>query len=166
MAAYMAGAEPLVQRHEQANAWAEQLVQARQHRQDLLASNHDLKARLTGVEQALASSSGAVLQPARLINQRMAALTALANETGLQVQSVNPGTPGPGSSGTTQRFSRVPISMSSTGSYQTSAEFLHRLHQAFHDMSVTRIDLTDDRGEGESASFAVQLIWYVAPTSR
>src|SRR2546426_523980 len=155
-AAYLAGAEPLVLRHEQASARAEQLAAQRQRHQELMTSNHQLKSRLSTVEQAFAKAD-ITLQPARLINQRIAALTALANETALEVHSINPGAPGSIIEG--QRFSQLPIRISGIGNYRTSAAFLHELRHTFHDMSVTGIDLADNPAEPHSASFTLQLVW-------
>jgi hypothetical protein len=177
IAAYLAGALPLVHRHEQASARADEMAAGRQRHQELMACNHQLKSRLWTVEQAVAKAD-IMLQPARLINQRIAALTALANETGLEIQSINPGAPesgpsrvpmdrdsGPGAPGG-QRFSQLPIRISGTvQSFQHGAAFLHNLRQTFHDMSVTGIDLADNPAEPRSAgaSFTLQLVWYVLP---
>src|SRR5438552_7443773 len=62
-AAWLAGAEPLMRRHDQNVQHATQLAQERQKQQELLASNRDLKARLAAVEQAL-DKAQVTLQPA------------------------------------------------------------------------------------------------------
>jgi len=158
-AAYLAGAEPLVRRHDQAIDTAEQLSRERQRHQELLASNRDLKNRVTTIEQGVAKAD-ITLQPARLVNQRIAALTALAVEAGLEVQSINTTALVPG-----QRYSQVPIHMIANGSYQTSAAFLHRLRAKCHDVSVTGFDVSDNLSETQP-TFSVDLVWYVLPTSK
>jgi Tfp pilus assembly protein PilO len=159
-AAYLAGAEPLLDRRQQVVECSEQLSQARQQHRNLLGSNRELKTKLIGVEQALEKAEIS-LQSAKLINQRIAALTALANEVGLEVQSINTSAVIPG-----MRFSQLPIRVISTGDYRTSAIFLHRLPQAFKDMSVTAFDLSDNPTDPKAAGFSVQLVWYVRPESK
>jgi Tfp pilus assembly protein PilO len=158
-AAYLAGAEPLLDRRQQVVECSEQLNQARQQHRNLLGSNREMKSKLSGVEQALEKAEVS-LQPARLVNQRIAALTALANEVGLEVQSINTSVLIPG-----LRFSQLPIRVISTGDYRTSAAFLHRLPQAFRDMSVAGFDLSDNPTYPKAAGFSVQLIWYVKPAA-
>jgi len=158
-AAYLAGAEPLIDRRSQAMERVQQLCEERQKHQDLLASNRDLRTKLGNVQQTLAKAD-VPLQPARTVNQRIAALTALANEVGLEVQSINTSAAIPGT-----RFGQVPIRLNSTGGYRTSADFLHRLRETFKDMGVTGIDLSDNPADPKAAIFNVQLVWYVQPAS-
>jgi Tfp pilus assembly protein PilO len=160
IAAYLAGAEPLLNRRNQAADRSQQLAQEREQHLQLIAENRELKTKLAAVEQSRAMTA-VNLQSARLINQRIAALTAIANEAGLDVQSVNTGNLIPGA-----RFGQLPIHITSTGTYRTSAMFLHNVQRSFNDISVTGFELSDNPTDSGSAGFSVKLVWYVLPDSR
>ena len=58
------------------------------------------------------------------------------------------------------------------GSYRSAAAYLHKLQQTCRDTGVTGFELSDNLSDSAvsgtaspSASFSLQLVWYVQPTT-
>ncbi len=123
-----------------------------QHEQRLLAESLEEAHRvLDNVTVQLVSS--------RRLNERVAALTSLAREHGLQLDEIKPGA-------TTREelFDLVEIRLSGQASYPASAAFFGALHTAYPDTEVSSFRLAA-RGAGElpADSFQFTLLWYAAP---
>ncbi|GIK17996.1 MAG: hypothetical protein DYG93_03905 [Leptolyngbya sp. PLA2] len=99
------------------------------------------------------------LVPSRRMNERVAGLTNLARENGLQLDEIKPGA-------TTREelFDLVEIRLSGQASYPASAAFFNALHTNYPDTEVASFRLVA-RGAGElpADSFQFTLLWYAAP---
>ena len=133
----------------------QQLAVSLRNEKDLTAFLVDQRARLTEINASLRKEK-IRLEAASNINHRIANLTRLAAGTGLNVNEILPGATING-----ERFDRVPVQMSASGSYPTCATFLCRLTDTFPDTSVGSFELSaDPEKPGEPANFQVNLIWH------
>jgi Tfp pilus assembly protein PilO len=113
------------------------------------------KLQLEGLQDQVASSP-LRLQPARLINGRLAELTDLATRTGLRIEDVQPG-----KTVTLPRFETVPIRFAGTGSYRNCVLFLNRLRKNYPDTSVSSFKLTGNPSAPETlAKFTFDVEWF------
>ncbi|MCL4743334.1 MAG: hypothetical protein KJZ54_14150 [Phycisphaerales bacterium] len=99
------------------------------------------------------------LVSSRRLNERVAALAALAREHGLQLDEIKPGATTP-----EELFDLVEIRISGQASYPASASFFAALHTTYPDTEVSSFRLAA-RGAGElpADSFQFTLLWYAAP---
>ena len=118
-----------------------------------------LRRKSASVEKSL-QKTALRLEPAALVNDRLARLTDLANECGLSVDEVQPGktTDGP-------HFQTVALHLAGSGSYPACAKFLHRLHDDFPDTRVRTMETanTSPNPLVPQVAFRVDLLWYAAP---
>jgi Tfp pilus assembly protein PilO len=150
---------PLLDRRAEAASRAAQLCESRERVATLNGSSRQLRAQLATVQAAL--TNGEVkLKPASGVNQRLAELTALAAECGLEVLYVRTGTLESG-----RRYSQLEIELSGSGSYRTCATLLHRLRRDYRDTAVKSFDMhtSSEDGPAPVMSLALQLTWYVQP---
>ncbi len=114
-----------------------------------------LKREVARVQQAR-EVSWVHLEPAKLLNARMAQIIDLASTNNLVID---------GSSSkeaeSDERFQTIGISVSGTGSYSDCAAFLHELHERLHDVRVTAFGLSGN--PSSPAQFQFDLVWYAAP---
>jgi Tfp pilus assembly protein PilO len=101
------------------------------------------------------------LQPASEINQRLAALTALAGHSGLSLDELHQGQ----ASESTPHYQTLTIHLSGNGTYRACATFLHALHEQFPDTGLQSLDAT--RPDPATATttpvkltFRIDLVWY------
>ena len=156
--AYLLAVRPILDGRTAQQARLAELDEARAQVAALNASGRRLRAQIGGLESRLAVNE-ITLQPASMVNQRLARVTALAGECGLEVQYVQTGAHqfGP-------RYGQVPILVSCTGSYRTCATFLHRARLEFPDTAVRSFQMSASPGDVTSPmSFGLQLSWYVLP---
>jgi Tfp pilus assembly protein PilO len=159
--AYFAGWQPLQNNRAAEEAREAALGLAKAQVAALSANSRAVRTQLTNAQAALAKLE-IPLQPASSVNQRMAELTALAGECGLDVQYAQTGavTSNP-------RIAQLPIQLSGAGTYRTCALFLHRLRERFPDTGIKTFDIAAPPSESSVvSSFNFQLVWYVQPTSR
>jgi Tfp pilus assembly protein PilO len=98
-----------------------------------------------------------LLEPASRINHRLASLTELASDAGLEVEQIAPGPPGAGAS-------VVRLRLTGSGQFPDCSGFLSRLDEAFPDMAVTAFQLAGNPSEPSGqASFVFDLAWHAAP---
>ncbi|HEY8668305.1 MAG TPA: type 4a pilus biogenesis protein PilO [Tepidisphaeraceae bacterium] len=95
------------------------------------------------------------LEPAKRVNNRLAQLTALAGESGLRIEDVQPGKSVRGS-----RYEMVPIHVAGSGNYVTCLRFVNRMHAEFPDTGINVLDLTKTPTADAVAKFAFELQWY------
>lgn len=155
---YVAGLEPL-ERIRAAEAAGRDAAEAVGMKAD--AARAQLRAaemKLAQVRRAIAAS------PLRLagsdhLNSRVAELSRLARENGLEIDEIRPGTP----VGETW-FTRVPIRIAGNGPYRACLLFLHRLHETFPDTGLSAIELRGDPSPADTpALFTFDLVWFAAP---
>lgn len=92
-------------------------------------------------------------------NERIAELTALAGECGLQIDRLLPG-----ERARQGLYLVVPIRLEGAGEYPDCARFLHLVVDRFSDMSVRSFRLRADQGgRNRRALFGFDLAWYADP---
>jgi Tfp pilus assembly protein PilO len=158
--AYFAAWQPLQNGRAAGEAREAALSLARAQASALSANSRAVRTQLTNAQAAVARFE-IPLQPASMVNQRMAELTSLANECGLDVQYAQTGavTSNP-------RYAQLPIQLSGAGTYRTCAQFLHRLRERFPDTGIKCLDVAATPSESSTVtSFDFQLVWYVQPTT-
>jgi len=159
LAVYWLAYEPARQaradQHDMAAVLTKQEAQARQYEQNLT----QLEAEIRLIRQKL-EENPTRLEPAERINTRLAAVTALAEQSGLRLEQVQPGVAQPDTF-----YNLLPIDMQGQASYQELTRFLNALHDQFTDMAVKWFDLTGSATEATGrARLQLQLMWYTQPT--
>jgi len=91
-------------------------------------------------------------------NERLGELTGAAEESGLALDEMRPGTPL-----WDWRFGAVPIRMSGSGGYQHFVTFLSDLSTAFPDLRVVSFTLHAQPGSAAPPTFATELVWFTLP---
>jgi hypothetical protein len=153
-AGYAGGLSPAIARAARVEADRAELVERRQRAAELAAAAAAARADLAATRDALAGLP-LRLEPATLVNARLARLTDMASEAHLQVVEIRPGATVEG-----RDFDAVPIAISGTGSYPACAVYLHRLHAQFPDTHVRAFRATQTEGAG--TTFTVELVWHTA----
>jgi Tfp pilus assembly protein PilO len=120
-------------------------------------------AQLKGVQKRLADTQRHLertplhLQPARMVNNRLAALTELAARSGVKLEDVQPGKSVRG-----KRYETVPIRLAGAGSYQACVRFLHQMRDSMPDTGVSAVQLTGTPGDALGGKFMFDVEWYAA----
>ena len=153
-AGYALGVAPAMARAARAEADRVELSNRKQHAADLTAQAAGSRADLAATREALAALP-LRLEPAALVNERIAKLTDMASDARLSVSEIRPGIVTEG-----RDFDSVPITIAGTGTYPACADFLHRLHDRFPDTAVRAFRA--GQTEGGAASFSVDLVWHTA----
>jgi len=155
---YFGGLQPLRQDYvEQAERQQALTVQQDQALR-LEAAQRAVQHRLNGVRAALAENV-LPLKPVSSMNVHVASISALAVESGLQIDDVQTGT-----AAENAHCESVPICLAGGGSYRGCTAFLSRLHERFPDTSVSALELVANRADPAGAGkFRITLAWYAAP---
>lgn len=157
-AAYTLGVRPLIERQAHESAQREQLQERRQTASRLADEWADLQRHLNA-DKAILARTPVRLQPATLVNQRLAAVTGLATECGLALDEVRPG-----NAVDSTHFQRVPIRIVGGGSYPACAAFLRKMRSSFGDMGVNQFMVssvnTATPSAAPPASFQAELVWF------
>ena len=156
IAAYAVGVRPMLEQRQHEAEQRLALKERRETSSELAATVAELQHDLADARQVLARSP-VRLQPATLVNQRLAALAALADECGVQVDEMRPGTPADST-----HYQTFPIRIVGTGSYPNYAKFLRNLRKTFGDMGVRSFNATNLIGPSANptAAFQAELIWF------
>jgi len=159
---YVLGIGPIFRRHaEQGSRQAE--LDAEFAKADRLEQTQvSLGEQVARVRKAVAECK-LELKPAAHANRRIAAISALAAETGLTIDDIQPGVVASGA-----RYRMVPITLAGKGTYVTCVTFLHRLHEAYPDTGLASMVLqnaSEDPAGPPAARFRFELLWYAAPAS-
>jgi Tfp pilus assembly protein PilO len=158
--AYFAGWQPLENSRAAEEARASALSLAREQVGALSLSSRSVRGQLTKAQTAIAKVD-VPLQPVATVNTRMAELTTLAAECGLDVQYTQMG-----AVTSNNRYAQVPIQLSGAGTYRTCALFLHRLRERFGDTGMKSFEIAAmPSASSNVTSFNFQLVWYVQPTN-
>ncbi len=119
-----------------------------------------LQHRLDGVRRQLKAGT-LQLQPASVINYRLAALTDLANEYHLNISTIRPEP-----AIHNQQYATVLIRLTASGDFPDCTRFLHALHAQFPDTGVSTFDLSGEpQTSGMPVRFEIDLEWYTTPTA-
>ncbi|MBI1367841.1 MAG: type 4a pilus biogenesis protein PilO [Planctomycetes bacterium] len=159
-AVYFVGLKPMLDRETERASQQERLIDLHSQSAQLATHLNDSRATLTRMRKKI-EDSAIQLQSTAHLNKRLADVTALATECGLQVNEIQPGSITRG-----ERYETVPINLAGTGYYSACANFLHRLQAAFPDTGVSAFEMTGKPADPKQpAGFTFNLIWYAAPTS-
>jgi len=141
---------------------AAELSSRRQKAGEVAGALATLRRKSDAVEKSLRKTA-IRLEPAGLVNDRLAKLTDLAHESGLSVDEVQPGrtTDGP-------HYQTVVLKLAGSGSYPACAKFLHKLHDSFPDTGIRTMETsnTSPNPLSPQVAFRVDLLWYAAPLSQ
>lgn len=150
---------------------------AREHERDLVrVQAEDARRRLEKAE-LLRDQAPVRLEQASQVNQRLSALSALAEGAGVKLDQLEPGKPS-----AQQRYTTVPVHLAGVASYVGLVELFRRLHDKFPDTRAPRFTLSAnldapppvDQTPGKTSQnktpapeptgrFAIDLLWYAAP---
>lgn len=124
----------------------------------------DAKARLAVLQSELNETKKQLaglplrLEPSSRINSRLAQLTDLAAEVGIEVHQLQPD---PARAG--KRYDVVEIALSGSGDYGQVTRFMRRLHDTFADTAIVEFDLKSGGATVTAARFDIGLAWYTLP---
>jgi Tfp pilus assembly protein PilO len=99
------------------------------------------------------------LQPAEQINDRVSAISSIATDQGLVLESTEPG-----NAMSQPRYSTVAIHITGHGGFMQVEKFLKQLHQQLPDVAINDVGLAGG-ADGAPLNFTLSMIWYAAPPS-
>ena len=156
---YMVGYKPLLDRHAQVARQQQELITAQQELKKLDLTRTSLKSQLLKVNQAVEAGT-LRLQGLSHLNQRVAAITALAQDHALRVDEVQPG-----AVTGHEYYDAVPIHLAGSGQYRQCAAFLHTLGERFIDTAVAAFEINGFVDQPDRpADFTFTLTWHAAPS--
>jgi Tfp pilus assembly protein PilO len=157
--AYFAHVAPTLGQYEQAEAQVNQLSSQQVRSRDLERSLLTMKDKLAALERTAGGARQLELDPASELNRRLARLTELASESGLQVDAIERG-----ATADFQRYSTVGIRISGRGSYRSCAAALAKLRTEMPDTGVVSMDLASAAVTSDPAvTFTLDLLWFTQP---
>ncbi|HED54914.1 MAG TPA: hypothetical protein ENJ00_12050 [Phycisphaerales bacterium] len=116
---------------------------------------------LGGQEKRLAALS-VELSDISEINTRLADLTAVAEESGVMVESIRPG-----EEQSAERYRAIEISLVGKASYPQARAFLHAVHLSHPDVGLRALTFDRLGRDAESGGrIHADLVWFAAPTGR
>lgn len=148
----------LMENRQSVASQADALGAARQDHASGMSTLSATRSRLTRVQEDLAA--GAIqLEPSSAVNHRLADLSKLATQCGLQVDELKPAEPMPG-----QHSQRVPVHMIARGSYRQCVTFLNRLRRRLPDTGAGSVELSGAPTEPDGRiSLRCVLWWHAMP---
>lgn len=155
---YWATVQPFLEGRTLIAGQRRELVDRRDKVTELKAGAARLQERMTGVQDALATSA-IKLEPAARINKRVAGLTQFFSDCELDVDDVQTGRVSNG-----VQYDLVPVTILGRGSYAQCVRFFRGLRVKFPDMNVARLEFSCVPGPTpRRATFKFDLLWYAAP---
>ena len=158
---YLVMVSPLAKRNA---AYAQQQQQLADQQRETNAKTTKLtmlRAQLDQVNKELADTP-LQLQPASIINRRLADITELARRCNLVIDQIQPGR-----AQKANRYDIVPINLTGKGTFVSVARFFDELQQRFADSGIHDFELSAQSNTITStANFSFKLAWYTAPTTR
>lgn len=156
--AYVMQIGPLLSRRQQAQAQAAQLLQKQSELQQSERTLRRLKDQLQAIQSATEQSQ-LKLEPVSQLNQKLAHLTALAGEHGLQVDTIESG-----QTADFARYSTVAIRISGRGAYRNCAAFVGRFPASMPDVGVASFRMVCVNPDDDAnTTFVFDLLWYTSP---
>lgn len=134
-----------------------QLTERAQAVKEAKASLAALQSELDATKKQL-SDLPLQLEPSTRVNSRLARLTDLAAEMGIEVHQVQPD---PARAG--KRYDVVQIALSGSGDYGQVTRFMRRVHDTFADTAIVTFDLKSGGAAVAAAQFDIGLAWYTLP---
>jgi len=115
-----------------------------------------------GAVEARLAQSALHLEPSANVNSRLARISELAIEAGLQIDEIKPGAPLMG-----EHYETVPIFLAGNGTYRQCAVFLHQLRQALPDTGAESLELSGNAAApAATGTFRFNLHWHAAPPTQ
>ncbi|MBX3409279.1 MAG: hypothetical protein KF859_05270 [Phycisphaeraceae bacterium] len=153
--------QPAMADRERSASVLQELEKARSRAETLRLERRDLEQMHTQITRALAGQR-VVPVPVTQQNQRLAALTELAQRHGLALEQMTPGT-----AHASPRSTAVAIRMACRGGYPACVAFLRSLHAEYPDTAVVGVRaLSPPESAGQLAYIGLDLVWYAAPTAQ
>lgn len=134
-----------------------QISQQAQAVRDARAALATLQAELDGTKKQLAELP-LHLRPSSQVNTRLAKLTELASQIGIEVHRIQPE---PARAG--KRYDIVSIDLAGSGDYGQVTRFMRLIHERFADIAVVGFDLKSGGPLATDAQFDIGLAWYTLP---
>jgi Tfp pilus assembly protein PilO len=151
---------PLAKQHQAIVQQDVQLGAQRQKCSQLNSSMLTLKSQSLTIEQAI-KDSHVQLEPADRINQRIADLTHLLSQCGLEIDDIQTDQIIMGS-----MCDLVPMTISGKGRYPACATFFHDMYRSLPDMAVPQFDLVGNPDPSKTSSqFFYNLFWFAEPSA-
>jgi Tfp pilus assembly protein PilO len=159
-AGYFGALEPMMQAKQARASMLDQIETQRGEGLELGATIAMLRRQRESLLADLEQSAQR-LHPITRQNERLAAITALAAETGLVVDEVHPEQAAFG-----PRYGKMPVRIHARGDYAKCAMFLHRLAE-YPDLGIQSLQLQGSPADaGQQPVLVVGLVWYVLPPER
>ena len=131
---------------------------ARQEHAAAMSALAVTRSRLARVQEELTNSS-VQLEPPSAVNHRLADLSELATQCGLQVDQLKPADSLPG-----EHCRRIPIHMIARGTYRACVTFMDRLRRRLPDTAAGTIEMTGAPTEQDgNISLRCVLWWHATP---
>ena len=125
------------------------------------AEEQKLSSVLDGQEHRLASLS-VELSDISEINTRLADLTAVAEQSGVIVESIRPG-----EEQSAERYRSIEISLTGKASYPHARAFLNAVHSSHPDIGLRAMTFDRLGRDADSGGrIHADLVWFAAPTGR
>ena len=158
---YIVMVSPLAKRNAAYAQQQQQLSEQQRETTTKTAKLTTLRAQLDRVNKELADTP-LQLQPASIINRRLADITELARQCNLVIDQIQPGR-----AQRAGRYDIVPIKLTGKGTFVSAARFFDELQQRFADSGIHDFELSAQSSTTTStANFSFELAWYTAPTRR
>ncbi len=154
---YFGGLEPLMAARDRTASRQKDLEAQREHASALAVSVSRARTQLHAVQEAIRQNP-LKLQPSRLVNNRIAELTELANAHELEIEHIEPSP-----SRNAGRYEVVPLRVAGVGAFPKCVVFLHRLRQGFPDTGVAGFRLSGNPTAPGTGRFELELQWFAAP---
>ncbi len=156
-AAYFGGLEPIITAMRTRAELLTKIERERTAGADLAARGADLRRQLAKLEAEI-DSLAVKLSPQSAQNDRLAKMMAVATESDLRVEQLQPGT-----ADWEQRYGKVPVLLKANGTFGAMTRFLARLAE-LPDVGVRSLNLAapSDARAAEPV-MVVELVWYVMP---
>ncbi len=156
---FVVGVLPLLEQRREQRQTHRQLADKHEQIEMLEATLLDMRRRQRELERGLER------YPLRLasldaLNRRLAQVTDLANDAGLELDRVRPGRPAAG-----EHFQQVPLSVTGQGEYRAIAIFLHEARAELPDVAVRDLEIQGRPSPDAPTTFSLDLTWYAAPAS-
>lgn len=157
---YAVGVHPMLEQRRERQALEQEVIAQRHELGSVTSTLMDVRRQYLSVQRAVADNA-LRLESLGALNRRVAELTQMAREAGLDVEGVRPGR-----ANESEHYRTVPVQVNGRGSFFAIARFLSELHREMPDVGIWSLQLDHAAiGADSEPMFTVQLIWYAAPTT-
>lgn len=154
---YVLMVSPALKRRAMAEMQTDQLATQRDTLARVRAARQDADVKLALVQESVAHQR-VQLEPRAQVNQRLARLTVLADDCGVEVERLSPGATADGS-----RHGTMTLRFSGRAPYQACESFIAGLHQRFNDTALTMLRLASSPESEGPVTMEIELLWFTAP---